>query len=98
MPKLPKNILQDWNILVIDDEPDSLEVINMILSFYGAKVTVAANGQEGLEAIARERPRFIISDLSMPMVDGWGLIEEMKRNRALSEIPVIALTAHAMIG
>jgi CheY-like chemotaxis protein len=96
--KLSRTILQGWNVLVIDDEPDSLEVIERVLKHYGAKVTSATNGQEGLDAVKAEQPMLIISDISMPVADGWMLIYELGKNRATMDIPVIALTAHAMQG
>jgi CheY-like chemotaxis protein len=98
MGTIRRDILNGWNVLVVDDEPDSLDVASRILKHYGAQVHTATNGQEGLEAVRKLRPRFIISDLSMPVLDGWGFLEELKRNRDTLEIPVIALTAHAMVG
>jgi CheY-like chemotaxis protein len=91
-------ILQDWNVLVIDDDPMSLMVATMILKHHGASVHTASNGKEGLEMARSLRPRFIISDLSMPVMDGWTMIDELKRDPATHMIPAIALTAHAMIG
>ena len=98
LPDVQQDILRGWNIVVVDDDPDSLDVATMILEYYGANVHTATNGKEGLSLVRSLRPRFIISDLSMPMMDGWGLIDEIKRDTALAEIPVIALTAHAMMG
>lgn len=98
MPTLPRILLNGWNVLVVDDEPDSLEVAACILRFYGANVATAINGQEGLNLSKQKRPKLIISDISMPVLDGWGLIYELKRDRATMDIPVIALTAHAMAG
>ncbi len=95
---IPKDILHGWDIVVIDDEEDSLMVANIILQEYGANLYTATNGEEGLAQIRNVHPRFVISDLSMPGMDGWGLIDTMKRDRALMDIPVIALTAHAMVG
>ena len=95
---IPDNLLEGWNIVVLDDEEDSLEVAEIILDEYGASVYTASNGQEGLEAVRRAQPRFVISDLSMPVMDGWGFINAMKAERGLANIPVIALTAHAMVG
>ncbi len=91
-------LLSGWVIVVIDDEEDSLMVANVILTAYGATLHTAENGEEGLDVIRQVYPRFVISDLSMPVLDGWGVIGEMKRDRALMDIPVIALTAHAMVG
>jgi CheY-like chemotaxis protein len=93
-----QNLLKDQKILVIDDEPDSLEVASMLLEMYEADVVTATNGQEGLEVARKHRPVFIISDLSMPEMNGWELLGALKRDRTTLDIPVIALTAHAMDG
>lgn len=98
MIPLSKDLLKDWDVVVIDDEDDSLEVAQIILEEYGANVLTAINGREGLELIRSSHPKLVISDISMPVMDGWGLIFEMKNDRSLSEIPTIALTAHAMMG
>jgi two-component system cell cycle response regulator len=95
---IPEDLLTDWNVVVIDDEPDSLEVAEIILDAYGANVHTGTNGQEGLDLVRQIRPRFVISDISMPVMDGWGFIHEMRSDRSLMDIPVIALTAHAMVG
>jgi CheY-like chemotaxis protein len=97
-PVLPQTLLKGWDIVVVDDEEDSLMVAQIILQNYGATVHVARDGQEGIEVIKKVRPRFVISDLSMPMMDGWGLIHAVTTTIALQHIPVIALTAHAMQG
>lgn len=96
--QIPDNLLEGWDIVVLDDEEDSLEVAEIILTEYGATVHTASNGEQGLEKVIQVKPRFIISDLSMPEMDGWGFINALKADRALAGIPVIALTAHAMVG
>jgi CheY-like chemotaxis protein len=96
--KLSRDILGDWIVLVADDEPDSLEVASRILRYYGATVYSASNGQEALNTLRTIKPNLIISDLSMPELDGWGLLEKLKKDRRTMDIPVIALTAHAMVG
>ncbi|CAG1008692.1 MAG: response regulator [Anaerolinea sp.] len=95
---LPRDLLKGWDIAVIDDEEDSLLVAQVILDEYGATTHTASNGEEGLEIIRRVKPRFVISDLSMPVLDGWGLINKMQNDPVLKDIPAIALTAHAMVG
>lgn len=93
------DILKGWNIVVIDDESDSLMVAEILLQEYGAAVHTAANGAEGLERTREVRPRLIISDLSMPEVDGWAFIHTLRQEPSpLRDIPVVALTAHAMVG
>src|SRR5947208_1034700 len=94
--RFPKNALNGWTIIVIDDEPDSLEVASMILTMYGATVLTANNGLDGLNLIKTSKPLFIISDLSMPDMSVWELLEALKLgDRKVSDIPVVALTAHA---
>lgn len=95
---IPHNILENWLVVVIDDEPDALEVAKVLLELHGAQVATAKNGKEGLALIQLAPPRFVISDLSMPDMSGWELIEALQQNRATSSIPVVALTAHAMTG
>jgi CheY-like chemotaxis protein len=97
-PEIPFDLLEGWHIVVLDDEPDSLEVARFILDFYGATVHTADNGRKGLELVRSVRPRFVISDISMPVMDGWEFIHNIKNDRTLMETPVIALTAHAMQG
>ena len=96
--EIPRDILSGWTILVVDDEEDSLEVVRLMLSFYQAHVLTAQNGAEGFTMAETHIPRFIISDLSMPVMDGWTLVRKLKADERLKNIPVIALTAHAMIG
>jgi CheY-like chemotaxis protein len=96
--EIPDNLLEGWNIVVLDDEEDSLEVAQIILDEYGATVHTASDGQIGLEIVRQVKPHFVISDLSMPTMDGWGFINTLKRDPELANIPVIALTAHAMVG
>lgn len=93
-----RDILKSWEVVVIDDEPDSLEVASRILGFYGAIVYTAADGKDGLDLIRQKRPKFVISDLSMPVMDGWEMLFEIQQDRHIAQIPIIALTAHAMVG
>jgi CheY-like chemotaxis protein len=95
---IPDDILTGWSVLVIDDDPDALEIVTMLLSLYGANVATASNGREGLEAVRKHRPRFVIADLSMPEMSGWDMMGVLKNDRTTLDIPVVALTAHAMNG
>jgi len=98
MIDLPNDLLKGWDIVVIDDEEDSLLIAQIILDEYGANTQTASDGEEGLTLIRAVRPKFVISDLSMPTLDGWGLINKIQSDPTLKAIPVIALTAHAMMG
>jgi CheY-like chemotaxis protein len=98
MNNIPTDLLKNWEIVIIDDEPDSLEVARYILDFYGANVHTATNGKEGVALVEKVKPRFVISDLSMPQMDGWEFLSELKSMVSMQEVPVIALTAHAIRG
>ena len=81
MDSIPHDLLQNWDVLVIDDQMDNLEVAEIILTTYGATVHKAFNGKEGLEILETVKPRFIISDLSMPEMDGWEFIDTLQKDR-----------------
>ena len=87
-----------WTVLVVDDEPDSLDVASTLLEMAGVVVLTARNGKDGLEKARAHRPHFIISDLSMSEMSGWEMLKHLKEDVATQNIPVIALTAHAMRG
>ena len=90
--------MNGWKVLIVDDEPDSLEVAGTLLDMVGVEVLTASNGKAGLEHAKAHRPNFIISDLSMPGMSGWEMLKHLKEDMATQAIPVIALTAHAMRG
>lgn len=98
MIDLPVDLLQGWDIVVVDDEEDSLLVAQLLLDQYGAKTYTGSDGEEGLALISSVKPKLVICDLSMPVLDGWGVISRMKSDPVLNVIPAIALTAHAMVG
>ncbi len=90
--------IPDCVVLVVDDEPDNLEVVRLVLKYYKATVHSANNGKEALETLKQIRPDFIITDLSMPIMDGWEFAFHVKENPHTKDIPIFALTAHAMVG
>ncbi|MEL6408620.1 MAG: response regulator [Chloroflexota bacterium] len=92
------DLLIGWDIVLIDDEPDSAEVANIILLEYGVNVYLAHDGRQGLRLTKHIQPKLVITDLSMPVMNGWEFVIAMKKDEKLSKIPVIALTAHAMKG
>jgi two-component system cell cycle response regulator len=96
--QLPRDILQGWDIVLIDDDAPSLEISQILLEHYGASVHTATNGEAGLMLINQIKPKVVITDLSMPVMDGWVLHNRIRSNPDLARIPVIALTAHAMVG
>jgi two-component system, chemotaxis family, chemotaxis protein CheY len=82
-------------ILVVDDEADVRESLSFILELNGYDVISAANGLEALEHLRTGiRPRLILLDLMMPVMDGWEFWEGLRTNQELESIPVIIMTAH----
>jgi CheY-like chemotaxis protein len=88
--------LTGWNILLVDDDPGGLDVLQELLSYFGATAKTAWNGQKALELIKEEQFNLIITDLSMPIMDGLQLTKAIKSNPETAQIPVIVLTAHTL--
>jgi len=80
-------------LLVVEDIPDILKLLDATLKFKGYRVVTAQNGQEALDAIQRERPAMIITDILMPKMDGFSLVHRLRINPETRDIPVIFLTA-----
>jgi CheY-like chemotaxis protein len=80
-------------LLVVEDIPDILKLLDATLKFKGYRVVTAQNGQEAMEAIQRERPAMIITDILMPKMDGFSLVHRLRINPETRDIPVVFLTA-----
>jgi DNA-binding response OmpR family regulator len=80
-------------ILIVEDVPDILRLLEETLKFKGYKAVTAFNGQEALDIVQRERPALIITDIMMPKLDGFGLVHRLRINPETRDIPVIFLTA-----
>ena len=85
-------------ILVVEDNRDNMTLILDLLQSLQYESLVAANGEEALEIADKEKPALILLDLSLPLMDGWTAAKKLKENETLANIPIIALTAHAMLG
>jgi len=92
------NNARTWSVLIVDDEPDNLEVVSETLHFRGAQVKTASNGKVALDMLKDFHPTLMLLDLSMPMLDGWEVCRRVKADPANAELLVVALTAHAMPG
>ena len=91
LPPLP--ILKGSTILVLEDNPDSRELLRQILESLGARVLLAADGEEGLRLLSGRRPPdLILCDLLMPKLDGYGFIHGIRRDARLTRVPVVAVT------
>lgn len=93
-----RGMISNWIVLAVDDEPDSIEVVTDVLEFHGATVYAALDGREAVALLANLKPTFILTDLSMPNMNGWDLLAYIRENEDFADVPVVALTAHAMIG
>ncbi|MHC5737564.1 hybrid sensor histidine kinase/response regulator [Nostoc sp.] len=87
--------LTNISILVVDDETDSREYIAFVLEQAGAIVTSVASGIEALQAIKQSTPNLIVSDIGMPDMDGYMLLQQIRAQLPASQVPAIALTAYA---
>ena len=85
-------------ILVIEDNPLNLELVGEILLSAGMRVIEARNGQEGLTMARQQQPSLILLDIRLPGLDGYGVLRRLKADPATASIPVVALTAQAMVG
>lgn len=85
-------------ILVVEDNPDNRTLIIDVLVSLNYEVLVAENGEDGIALACQETPDLILMDLSLPKIDGWAASRQIKENEALANVPIIALTAHAMVG
>ena len=85
-------------ILVIEDNPANLELMGYLLRCSGHEVIVATDGQAGLELAQMEVPELIICDIQMPHMTGFEVAHRLKAHDRLRHIPLVAITAFAMVG
>jgi CheY-like chemotaxis protein len=85
-------------ILVVEDNPMNLELVRDVLTSAGMKVVEARTAQEGLAAASEIKPDLILLDIRLPGMDGYAVLERLKANSATASVPVVALTAQAMVG
>ena len=85
-------------ILLVEDNEMNRNMLSRRLIRHGYEVVIAVDGQQGTEMAISERPDLILMDMSLPVMDGWEATRRVKGNAVTRQIPVIALTAHAMAG
>ena len=85
-----------WRVLIVDDEPDNLNLASDFLEFSGAHTAKAADGQSGLYQVDIFKHNLILLDLDMPIMDGWEMQRELRTRPELKTVPIVALTALAM--
>ncbi len=82
-------------VVCVEDEPEMIDLVRLILGRKGYEVIGANGGIEGLETVRREKPDLILLDLMMPDMDGWEVYQQIKADPGLRDIPVIVVTAKA---
>ncbi len=82
-------------VVCIEDEPEMIDLVRLILGRKGFNVIGANGGIEGLETVQRERPDLVLLDMMMPDMDGWEVYQQMKADEELRSIPVVVVTAKA---
>jgi two-component system, cell cycle response regulator DivK len=85
-------------VLLVDDYPDNRDIYVQFLTYAGLRVEEAENGHQALDKAFTLRPDVIVMDLSLPGLDGWEATRRLKQDPRTRDIPVIALTGHALAG
>ncbi len=85
-------------VLIIEDNPDNLELVTYLLEAYGHEISTADNGELGIEAVRREQPDIVLCDIHLPGVDGYAVARSLKSDASTRDIPLLAVTALAMVG
>jgi CheY-like chemotaxis protein len=83
-------------ILLVEDNEMNRDMLARRLTKRGFEVTLAENGQQAIDSIAGALPDLVLMDMSLPVLDGWEATRRLKANPATRDLPIIALTAHAM--
>ena len=85
-------------ILYVEDNDDNIFMLHRRLSRAGFEVSIATDGEQAIALATAEKPDLIVMDLALPKVDGWEATRRLKNQPATKDIPIIALSAHAMAG
>jgi two-component system, cell cycle response regulator DivK len=88
--------MSDLTVLLVEDNEDNLRIYTAILTHSGYTVIPAADGEVALVAARERRPGLILMDVSIPKIDGWEVTRRLKADPATADIPIVALTAHAL--
>ena len=83
-------------ILYVEDNPDNVYMLTRRLKKKGFELIIAGDGQEGIDKAVEESPDLILMDLSLPTMDGWTATAKIREIEEVKDIPIIALSAHAM--
>jgi len=85
-------------ILVIEDNEQNLYLVTFLLEHHGHRVVQARDGREGMALAQRVKPVLVLLDIQLPGMDGYAVARELRGNPAFDEVPIVAVTSHAMAG
>ena len=87
--------VDEMRVVCIEDEPEMIDLVRLILGRKGFEVIGADGGVEGLQTVKREKPDLVLLDLMMPDMDGWEVYQQIKADEELRGIPIVVVTAKA---
>jgi CheY-like chemotaxis protein len=87
--------LAGTSLLIVDDDPDGLTLLEFVVDLAGATVRSASNARDALAVLASFKPDVMLLDISLPEMDGYDLLKAIRRDPAMREVPALAVTAHA---
>ena len=92
--------MSEMRILLVEDEQGNIDVVQNILElmFNQHTLLIARDGHEAIKMAYEEKPDLILMDLGIPKLDGWEVTRSLKSNENFRDVPILAITAHAMIG
>jgi len=90
--------LAQRTIFIVDDEPDSINVVKLVCEFHGATVYSTTSSPDCIPRLGEIRPDILFLDIQMPVMTGWEIIKQLREDDRFVNLTVIAMTAHAMSG
>jgi CheY-like chemotaxis protein len=85
--------MPNWQVLIVEDEYDSIQMVSKILTHHGVEISVVNDGFQCMEALQDMEPTLIVMDLSLPGMNGWDTLIAIRSDPRLAHIPVVAVTA-----
>jgi len=85
-------------VLVIEDNEQNLYLMRFLLEKHGYTVVAAKDGQTGIQIAKEVSPHIILLDIQLPLMDGYSVARELRRNKAFDNIPIVAVSSYAMVG
>jgi CheY-like chemotaxis protein len=91
-----RRVMQNWRVVAVDDDVESLLLLQRCLRMNGAETYTALNAYTGIDLIIKVQPDIVLADLSMPVMSGWEMLKLIRADQRIKRVPVVAVTAHAL--